>query len=1035
MGSQRELNQTFGDAVFSTLAGTPLHGHELNEYGLHAAYSYLGLANRAYVVRGDIDLAELEASSVAPRGNPRNGTFWLDLNEVRWGIFTGNGNSNPGLAWDLGEVHEIEMRSRACTAVTGLRATEIHNHGSAKDSNGDTIIPAPGGKLVINGFTVLLDPADSLLMIMKKIRTAGIPDTEVTLAAYAAVVPDPTQTYQFAGGMSYNLKIINTRARNISFTGSDAPVQLALGLSANHQVIEPLPSIGSEGDYAVLTTGSDNRIFQKVTPQNQFGIPVRIDSTLGTRSYTDVGPLWLWVGTTQIDYAPPTGTPLSAWNWRAATPTVVTTKAITGTLPAGSFDIEGGLDTATTPATVAPVTITVTSGASLSDIMQQINNDATLAAASIVAYWSGVQLTISRLDGGDLEFSNDTSGLLGTVLGIQPVVHPGNRLHYATHAQVPVTGAVGDVWLKSTLPNSGARYTVKLYNTLLNQWRLLSAPLFASDADATAVLGSGLAVNSLYVQYDVYRNRTGSTELRRWTGVAWEALPSYVASFIAPTSEAATGTLWYNNDLKVDILVSSGTQWFGYRNRYPGTDILLSASEPFQKPLGGALIDEDLWIDTSDLENYPRIYRYSTTFGEWQLIDVSDQTTPFGIVFGDARQDDGNGSTEDLDLMVSNHVDADVPDPLSYPDGLLLFNTRLSTGNVKQWVPNYRYEGQLIGDRWVSVSGNRVDGSPYMLRKAQRIMVVRALASAIAGNEDLRSESVYFNLVACPGYPELIDELVALNVDKKQHAFIVADTPPRLKPTTQQIQAWSTNAVLAASNGEEGLTTADMYVGVYYPWGLGVNVDGTEVMIPPSTMAIRTFAYNDSVAYPWLAAAGYNRGMVTNATTVGYLNDEDEFKPVLLNQSQRDTLQLNGINPIAWIPNRGLVLYGQKTRYALTSALDRINVARLTNYLRYHLELLAKPFLFEPNDLQTRDGARITFERFLADLIGLRALYDFAVVCDETNNTAERIDRNELWIDIGIQPVKAVEFIYIPIRVLNTGEDFGDQTLSPTNFA
>ena len=100
-----------------------------------------------------------------------------------------------------------------------------------------------------------------------------------------------------------------------------------------------------------------------------------------------------------------------------------------------------------------------------------------------------------------------------------------------------------------------------------------------------------------------------------------------------------------------------------------------------------------------------------------------------------------------------------------------------------------------------------------------------------------------------------------------------------------------------------------------------------------------------------------------------------------------------------------------------------MNVVRLINYLRYNFDVIAKPFLFEPNDRQTRDSVTSTFERFLADLVGLRALYEFAVVCDESNNTPTRIDRNELWVDVAIKPVKAIEFIFIPIRVLNTGDD------------
>ena len=112
----------------------------------------------------------------------------------------------------------------------------------------------------------------------------------------------------------------------------------------------------------------------------------------------------------------------------------------------------------------------------------------------------------------------------------------------------------------------------------------------------------------------------------------------------------------------------------------------------------------------------------------------------------------------------------------------------------------------------------------------------------------------------------------------------------------------------------------------------------------------------------------------------------------------------------------------QKTLATTASAMDRINVSRLIVYLRYHLDLIAKPFLFEPNDRITRDQVTDTFNRFLEDLTSKRALFDFLVVCDETNNTGARIDRNELYIDIAIQPVKAIEFIYIPLRIKNTGE-------------
>ena len=118
----------------------------------------------------------------------------------------------------------------------------------------------------------------------------------------------------------------------------------------------------------------------------------------------------------------------------------------------------------------------------------------------------------------------------------------------------------------------------------------------------------------------------------------------------------------------------------------------------------------------------------------------------------------------------------------------------------------------------------------------------------------------------------------------------------------------------------------------------------------------------------------------------------------------------------------GLVAYGQYTRQLTASSLDRVNVARLVIYLRRQLSLLAKPYVFEPNDTITRNEIKNAAEQLLLELVGQRAIYDFLVVCDTSNNTPARIDRSELYLDIAIEPVKAVEFIYIPLRLKNTGE-------------
>jgi hypothetical protein len=211
-------------------------------------------------------------------------------------------------------------------------------------------------------------------------------------------------------------------------------------------------------------------------------------------------------------------------------------------------------------------------------------------------------------------------------------------------------------------------------------------------------------------------------------------------------------------------------------------------------------------------------------------------------------------------------------------------------------------------------------------------------------------------------------------------------------------------------------------MGLYYPAGITNDLTGKQVVVPSSYMILSTMIYNDNVAYPWFAPAGQRRGVITNATNIGYLNAQTgEFIVDKNNQGLRDIEYSNFINPITQFQNIGILNYGNKNSFDSQSALDRTNVARLINYMRSRLAVAVRPFLFEPNDNLTRTQVRAICQTLLADIQSKRGIYDYLVVCDTSNNTPARIDRNELWIDIAIEPVKAVEFIYIPIRILNTG--------------
>jgi hypothetical protein len=569
--------------------------------------------------------------------------------------------------------------------------------------------------------------------------------------------------------------------------------------------------------------------------------------------------------------------------------------------------------------------------------------------------------------------------------------------------------------------------------------------------DLTVIVGSvtgGGAVSSV-----TYVSGTGvpahSAQLSNWREF------SMTSNEGAPVSAPASGTNWFYSVVdQVDIMVRTSAGWRGYKNTnydfngFPtpsgvnATDPngpIVSANEPTTQSDGTALVYGDLWIDSSDLENYPIINRWQlvNNVAKWVRIDNTNNTDPTGILFADARWAT-NGTTNPandpipsiVSLLSSNYLDLDAPSSSLYPVGMLLFNTRRSGYNVKQYIVNYfnndRFPDEVLPnqkDAWVSASGLQSNGSPYMGRKAQRAMVVQSMRAALDTNTAIRDEDNAFNLMATPNYPELQPNMITLNSDRGETAFIIGDTPMRLADDATDIQAWATNAAGATSTGEEGLVSRSTYMGLFYPSGIAPDLSGNLVAVPASHMMIRTILRNDTVAYPWLAPAGTRRGIIDNATNIGYIDSATgEFITIKTRVGIRDVLYTNQINPLVFFTGNGLLNYGNKSSFNSSSALDRINVARLVAYIRRQLTLAARPFVFEPNDAYTRQQITGVVQTLLVDLVAKRGVYDYLVVCDESNNTPARIDRNELWIDVAIEPVKAIEFIYVPVRIFNTGE-------------
>ena len=1021
--SQRDLSETFGDPLFYTdNNNNPIHGGELNEYGLQAAYSYLGVSNRAWVVRADIDTNQLQASATAPAANPADGTYWFDTQVSRVGIFEWNGNSATSTGGQT-------FSNKIATVITDATKLDGGATGNPKSSVGQI------GDYVVVATTTI-----------NKVFYKNSSGTWVKVGTDAWIASWPVAT----GSASLNLSGSSTMTINGGTTINEN--------ADPNNVVTQINTAGAGNGYSASYT--DGRI-------NLF-------STDGT-ALTLVGGLADALGF--VD-----GTTYNAPTLSVGPHTSIPEFKSTDTTPRPT----GSIWFKTTDANL---------GAKLS--VKEFNGNTALWETKTVPIYANNMKALKGLDstGGGINLSVDTYYAQSNVTeGTQPE-YDFKIFKRVNVGSTKIASAIIDSQLASNT------FTFTIAESITNQDTLnspiqVSVTTSGNPADAEEIAGQinsagftnivasvdsanrieiehndggdfrivdtdGVLTSAGFTPYVDANNGTANlyyvpgtnsgTSPKEYMASNWQVL-SYTAGEDAPNALAADGTLWYNSVVdECDIMIHNGTTWVGYQNyqsgsvNYSTTDPagpIVSATAPTVQSDGSGLVDGDVWVSTADLENYPQIYQWNETTKKWVLRDSSDQSTDNGVLFADARYNTAGANSDEAgniaDLLTSNYLDPDAPDPALYPKGMMLFNLRRSGFNVKKFVRNYIDTAEdnprdndasmdaYYPHRWVTESANQEDGSGTFGRKAQRKVIVQALQALMNSNQDIRdNESRIFNLMSTPGYPELIGEMIALNNDRGLTAFIVGDSPFRLTSDATSINNWATNVNKAVEDNDNGLVTSDEYLGVFYPSLFTSDNAGNNVVVPASHGILRTIALSDQVSYPWFAPAGTRRGGITNASSAGFIDAEGEFKTVALNEGQRDTLYANAVNPITFLTGAGLVNFGQKTRAKNASSLDRINVARLVIYLRSQLNKLAKPYIFEPNDKITRDEIKQQVDSLMLELVGQRALYDFLVVCDESNNTPSRIDRNELYVDIAIEPVKAVEFIYIPLRLKNTGEIAG----------
>lgn len=1031
-GSQRELISAMGYPIFKTAAGSPIHGDEQNEYGLQAAYSAMGLGNRMFVLRADIDLNQLTATSVRPKGDVDNGFMWFDLSASDFGLFQ----------WD--QINQVFTKQ---TVSVLTNSADVNTPGGA----GQPFTPKQSVGEIGSYAVIAIDDDNPLFYKNASNEWVAVgsedwqkswPTVQSTFATYAGnEVLAGTQ-------VTINTVTVTITAVGATATGTEVVTAINSAFAANYGdgiraeidtngrlIIRATAAAASDGTNAdgkvviVDDAGADDLGLvggqDFYAPMLRFGKYTEVP-TFATGEATPAPTGSLWLKTSVVG---------SGANWvvkrfNSATGAFATiaaplyedkAKALFGLDPLG-----GGFNLAVGTLYVDYSTLTDFPGTF------KIWN----------RYKSGVTKVTGAIPVSSTPFTIGHTFKLAVTQPEQDTIDE----YTFTVSETSVDGFVKLI-LSRAIPNV---FATRESNGSISITHKAGGDIYLVDTTAGAgnpITNAGFTSSTSGIIVETVGTYSGALLASNW-----EVL-DYTYSAEEPYVAPADGTLWYyGSAVEADVLICGTDGWKGYRTvtsdargyNLSNTDPLgpiFSATRPTLQSDSTGLVAGDLWVDTSDLENFPVIYRYNGS--RWVSIDNTDTITQNGILFADARWDATVSNSESVggiidpisgdlpeisEMLLSNYVDLDCPDYRLYPRGTILWNTRRNGFNVKQYVSQaftedaYPDAGTAGNNQagniptqaatWVTASGNQDDGSPYMGHKAQRRMVVKALRAAIDSNTQIREEQFTFNLIVCPGYPELLANMTALNNDRANTAFIIGDTPLDLVPDSIELTNWSNNEA----------TTPDIYTGIFYPAGLTNDLNGNEVVVPASHMVLRAMIRNDQIAFQWFAPAGARRGLIDNATAVGYLDyTTGLFTKIGVRQSLRDSLYTTRINPIANLPGLGLAIFGQKTRSPIAQSTDRINVARLVNYIRSILAGISNSFLFEPNDKITRDQIKQSIEGAMNDLVAKRGVYDYLVVCDESNNTSDRIARNELYVDIAIEPVKAAEFIYIPIRLKNPG--------------
>jgi hypothetical protein len=753
MTSQRDLLSTFGVPFFyNTTAGTPINGYELNEYGLLAGYSALGVTNIAYVQRADIDLAALTATLNRPVGAPANGTYWFDTTNTTFGINEWNQSTaaftkmTPSVITDTAFLEPLSVvpltsygsigdytvvatntnnpmyyKRGGPTNSTqapgwlqdGASAADLYNTWVLVGSNEwktawatvqGTLAPSsltPGNSFAINDITITV-PASPNNTVTNLVTQINALSNSTIPGVYAANIGGALTLYADSGATNDN----STEGTGVIAINNVNGTPLAtLGITAGQYAA---PAYFSGPNYSAPRWRSTDTqpeptgsVFQQTNAPNQ-GMFIQIkryNSTLGVFVLQSC-PVYNSDGDALYAMDPVTGG---------------------SAIPAG-----------TTYAQINPFK----DNTSLFEILERLAAGPTVITGATIdpTFVSGAQFNITASEPGTPNYSNQITVTIDGTTSADFVAAVSAAQIDNVSASVNSAGAI--VFTHAT-----------------------GGDIILVDGTNTPIADAGFTTSVTGIRQRYVGGAPVGLVLSNWVG---SPTFTYTASSSQPNPIPLNGTYWYYSDpTTADIMIQNDGAWMGYQNvtnDVRGYNLsLTNADGPIFSAIApttqtdsaeSPLVYGDLWIDTSDLENYPLIRRWESVDGQnqWIQLNNADQTTINGILFADARWAP-NGTTNPITdpippiatgstpLITSDYLDLDAPNPELYPEGMLLFNTRRSGFNVKSFQINYFNTTDFPPpdtlpsqtNAWVTASGLRADGSPNMGRQAQRHLIVQAL--------------------------------------------------------------------------------------------------------------------------------------------------------------------------------------------------------------------------------------------------------------------------------------------------------------------